>query len=86
MLEWGERLIAPLGLAVLATIAVVGVTLYLRGHSWPWLAAATGAAAGLVFELAGDAFGPAIASLVTGVVLLAASGLLLIRRNRAAAS
>ncbi len=85
-LEWGERLIAPLGLAVLAGVAVVGVTLYLRGQAWPWLAAATGAAAGLVFEVAGDAFGPAIASLVTGVVLLGASGILLIRRNRPAVS
>ncbi len=85
-LEWGERAIALLGLAVLATLAVVGVALYLRGRPWPWLAAATVAAAGLVFEVAGDAFGPAIAALVAGSLLLVASALLIVRRGRSGPS
>ena len=71
---------APLGFGVLAVLTIVGVTLYLRGQAWPWLAAATVSAAVLVFQMAGDAFGPAVAALVLGALLLIASGLLMVRR------
>ena len=81
--QWGDRVVAPLGYAVLAMLTILGVALYLRGRAWPWLAAATVSAAVLVFQMAGDAFGPAVASLVVGTLLLAASGLLIVRRGRA---
>lgn len=81
--QWGDRVVAPLGYAVLAMLTILGVALYLRGRDWPWLAAATVSAAVLVFQMAGDAFGPAVASLVVGSLLLAASGLLIVRRGRA---
>ncbi len=80
--SWGENAVSPTGFAVLGILAVLGVALYLMGRSWPWLAAGAAAAAVLIFQLAGDALGPALASLVVGVVLLAASALLLIGRNR----
>ena len=81
--QWGDRVVAPLGYAVLAMLTILGVALYLRGRAWPWLTAATVSAAVLVFQMAGDAFGPAVASLVVGTLLLAASGLLIVRRGRA---
>ena len=40
--QWGDRVVAPLGYAVLAMLTILGVALYLRGRAWPWLAAATG--------------------------------------------
>lgn len=83
--EWGESVVAPLGYAVLAVITILGVALYLRGSAWPWLVAATVSAAVLVFQVAGDAFGPAVAALVLGALLLAASALLILRRGRAEA-
>ncbi len=80
--SWGEHAVSPIGFAVLGMLVILGITLYLMGRSWPWLAAAAAAAAILIFQLAGDALGPALASLVIGVVLLAASALLLLGRAR----
>jgi integral membrane sensor domain MASE1 len=70
------------GFVVLVGLAVIGVLLYLRRGPWPWLVAGAAAAAVLVFQVAGDAFGPALASFVVGGLLVAASAVLLIRRSR----
>jgi hypothetical protein len=80
--SWGESAVSPIGFAVLGILVILGIALYLMGRAWPWLASGAAAAAVLIFQLAGDALGPALASLVVGVVLLAASALLLIGRNR----
>ncbi len=80
--EWGEELVSTVGFVVLVALAVIGVLLYLRQRPWPWLVAGAAAAAVLVFQVAGDAFGPALASFVVGGLLVAASAVLLIRRSR----
>lgn len=80
--SWGEHAVSGVGFAVLGVLVVLGVVLYLMGRSWPWLASGAAAAAILVFQLAGDALGPALAALIVGVVLLSASALLLIGRGR----
>lgn len=75
------------GLVALAVLAVVGVVVFVREHGWPWLAVAVLATTVAVFVLVAQTADPAVALLVSGLVLLltAGGGAALGRRRRAAA-
>ncbi len=81
-LEWGAHAVAPFGYLVLVGVAAAGVWMYLRTAFWPWIAAAGLAAAALVGTLAAEQFGAIAAFFVAGVILLAVSAVLLIRRGK----
>ena len=68
----------------LSALVIVGVAVYLLRPSWPYVVVAMLSAVTLTVSLLGDAYGPAIALLAAGVVLLAFAGavLLLQRRHR----
>jgi len=79
---WGADAVVPLGYGILLAVAVVGVTCYLRGGSWPWVAGAGLAAAAFVGALTGDRLGTVAAFFGAGVVLLGSSAVLLVRAGR----
>lgn len=83
--EWGHEAVRPFGFAVLLAVVAVGVLQFLRDEGWPWITAAAVAAAAAVFELAGEALGGVVAAFVAGLVFLAVSALLIVRRGRAGA-
>lgn len=64
----------PVGLATLGVLAVVGVVVFVRERGWPWLVLTVLSATVAVFVLVSEAADPALALLVSGVVLLALSG------------
>jgi hypothetical protein len=67
---------------LLAVLAVGCFAAYLVRPLWPLVTAAMVSAVGFSFLLVGDTFGPAVAMLVSGLVLLAlAAGALLLRRR-----
>jgi hypothetical protein len=66
---------------LLALLAAGGLTGYIRTASWPYLAAAAGALAVLVLRLTSDSLGPVLAALLTGLVLLGAGALVLVRQR-----
>jgi hypothetical protein len=67
---------------LLAVLAVGCFATYLARPLWPLVTAAMVSAVGFSFLLVGDTFGPAVAMLVSGLVLLAlAAGALLLRRR-----
>ena len=74
------------GVVVMALLAAMGFWGFLAQGYWPWLASAIGSVTALVFWAVGGADRPALAILVAGLVMLAASalGLLAGRRRRAA--
>jgi hypothetical protein len=73
----------PVGTAILALVTVGGLATYLRLPHWPFAAAAVAALALIVLSVTNDRLGPAIGVLLTGLVLLAGSGLVLLRRRAA---
>ncbi len=79
--EWGAHAVAPLGYAVLLAVAAAGVTAYLRGGPWPWIAGAGLACAAFVGAFTGRTLGPVAAFFTAGMVLLVASAVLLARRG-----
>jgi hypothetical protein len=72
-----------IGIAVLVLLAAGGLAGYVRGGRWPLAAAAAVALAVLVFRLTSDSLGAPVALLLTGLVLLGAGALLLVRRRAA---
>lgn len=64
----------PIGLVVLAVLAVVGVLVFVRDRGWPWLVLTVLAATVGVFVLVSDAANPALAFLSSGIVLLVLAG------------
>ncbi len=72
-----------IGIAVLVLLAVGGLAGYVRAGRWPLAAAAAVALAVLVFRLTSDSLGAPVALLLTGLVLLGAGALLLVRRRAA---
>jgi hypothetical protein len=72
-----------IGIAVLVLLAAGGLTGYVRTGRWPLAGAAVLALALLVFRLTNDSLGAPVALLVTGLVLLGAGALLLVRRRSA---
>lgn len=70
--------------AVLAMLAVAGATLvtYLRAPEWPWITATVIAATAMVFLLAGDTLGPAVAFLIAGLVLLGGVAVVVLLQRR----
>lgn len=71
---------------LLALIAVVALTLFARGATWPWAVGGIIAATIAATAIAGQTLGWVAAMLVAGVVLLALSGLLLAVRRRSGSS
>jgi hypothetical protein len=72
-----------LGIAVLGLLAVGGLAGYVRTGRWPLAAAGVLALASLVFRVTTDSLGAPVALLLTGLVLLGAGAVLLIRRRSA---
>lgn len=70
-----------IGIAVLVLLAAGGLTSYVRTGRWPLAAAGVLALALLVFRLTNDSLGAPVALLLTGLVLLGAGTVLLIRRR-----
>jgi hypothetical protein len=63
------------GLLMLAVLAVLGVVVFVRQRAWPWMVLTVLSATVAVFVLVnGSAANPALAFLVSGVVLLTGSG------------
>jgi hypothetical protein len=72
-----------IGLVVLVVLVAGGLAGYVRTGRWPLAAAAALALATLVFRLTSDSLGAPVALLLTGLVLLGAGALLLVRRRAA---
>jgi hypothetical protein len=72
-----------IGIAVLVLLVAGGLAGYVRAGRWPLAAAAVLALALLVFRLTSDSLGAPVALLLTGLVLLGAGALLLVRRRSA---
>ena len=72
-----------IGIAVLVLLAAGGLAGYVRSGRWPLAAAAALALAVLVFRLTSDSLGAPVALLLTGLILLGAGALLLVRRRAA---
>lgn len=70
---------------LLILLAVVALTLFARGATWPWAVGGVIAATMAATAIAGQALGWVAALLVAGVVLLVLSGLLLAVRRRSEA-
>jgi hypothetical protein len=69
----------------LGILVAVGIAVYLARPSWPYIAAAMLSAVALTVSVLGDRFGPALALLAAGFVLLAFAGaVLLVQRRRGA--
>jgi len=62
------------GILALSALAVLGVVVFVRARAWPWLVLTVLSATVAVFVLVSDAANPALAFLVSGVVLLAGAG------------
>lgn len=69
----------------LLVFAVVALALFTRGRSWAWAAGGVVAAGVGAMSIAGQALGLIAGLFVAGVVLLAASGVIIITRGRRAA-
>jgi hypothetical protein len=69
------------GIAVLCLLAAGGLAGYVRTGRWPLAAAGVLALATLVLRLTTDSLGAPVALLLTGLVLLGAGAVLLIRRR-----
>jgi hypothetical protein len=78
---YGTQPEEAIGIAVLVLLAAGGLAGYVRTGRWPLAAAAALALAVLVFRLTSDSLGAPVALLLTGVVLLGAGALLLVRRR-----
>ncbi len=63
----------PIGLVALALLGALGLWRFLAERRWPWLALAILSVTGFVFWLVGVHQSPALAFLVTGLVLLGSS-------------
>lgn len=74
----------PGGVAVLGALAVLGIVVFVRSRSWPWLVLTVISVPVVVFVLVAEAGNPALAFLASGLVLLACAGggALLGRRRR----
>lgn len=73
------------GVAVLVTLALVGLVLFVRGGRWPLAAAGAGALAALVMDISSDSLGPVVGVMLSGILLLAlALFLVLLGRRRSA--
>jgi hypothetical protein len=81
--NYGTQPEDAIGIAVLVLLAAGGLAGYVRTGRWPLAAAAVVALALLVFRLTNDSLGAPVALLLTGLVLLAAGALLLVRRRSA---
>jgi hypothetical protein len=81
--NYGTQPEEGIGIAVLVLLAAGGLALYVRTGRWPLAAAAVIALALLVFRLTSDSLGAPVALLLTGLVLLGAGAVLLIRRRAA---
>jgi hypothetical protein len=79
--NYGTQPEDAIGIAVLVLLAAGGLAGYVRTGRWPLAAAAVVALALLVFRLTNDSLGAPVALLLTGLVLLAAGALLLVRRR-----
>jgi hypothetical protein len=81
----GEDSSRAVGMVTMALLAALGFWRFLADGFWPWLAAAIASVTALVFWAVGGADRPALAILVAGLVMLAASALgMLVARRRAA--
>jgi hypothetical protein len=69
------------GLTVLGVLAAGGLGGYVLTGRWPLAAAGVPALAALVLRITSDSLSPALALLLTGVVLLGTSGWLFVRRR-----
>ena len=73
----------PAGVASLAVLALLGIAVFVRERAWPWLVLTVLSATVAVFVLVAQAANPALAFLVSGVVLLvAAAGATLLGKRR----
>jgi hypothetical protein len=72
-----------IGIAVLVVLVAGGLAGYVRSGRWPLAAAAAVALATLVFRLTSDSLGAPVALLLTGLILLGAGALLLVRSRAA---
>lgn len=70
----------------LLAFAIVALALFTRGRSWAWAAGGVVAAGVGAMSIAGQALGLIAGLFVAGVVLLAASGVIIITRARRAVS
>lgn len=68
---------------LLALLAVVGMSMFLRGGRWPWAAGGVLAAVGATLAVGGQTLNVVMALLVAGVALLLCSAFLLVARRRA---
>jgi hypothetical protein len=81
--NYGTQPEEGIGIAVLVLLAAGGLAGYVRTGRWPLAATAVLALALLVFRLTNDSLGPSVALLLTGLVLLGAGALILVRRRSA---
>jgi hypothetical protein len=81
--NYGTQPEEAIGIAVLVLLVAGGLAGYVRTGRWPLAAAAVLALALLVFRLTSDSLGAPVALLLTGLVLLGAGALLLVRRRSA---
>jgi len=73
----------PAGVAALAVLALLGIAVFVRERAWPWLVLTVLSATVAVFVLVAQAANPALAFLVSGLVLLmAAAGATLLGKRR----
>jgi hypothetical protein len=78
---YGSQPEEAIGITVLVLLVAGGLAGFVRTGRWPLAAAAALALAMLVFRLTSDSLGAPVALLLTGLVLLGAGGLLLVRRR-----
>jgi hypothetical protein len=69
-----DRSTRSVGLVLLGLLALAGVAVFVRERAWPWLVLTVLSATVAVFVLMSDSGNPALAFLVSGVVLLAGAG------------
>jgi hypothetical protein len=77
-----EQPTLAVGIVVLALLAVGGLGGYVRTARWPLAAAGVLAIAALVLRISSESLSPVLAVLLTGLVLLAAALLLVLRGRR----
>jgi LPXTG-motif cell wall-anchored protein len=70
----------------LAALGVATLLTYLKDPTWPWVTATVVASTALVFLIAGETLGPAVAFLVAGLALLGGAAVVVLLRRRRAGS
>jgi hypothetical protein len=78
---YGQQPEEGIGIAVLVLLVAGGLAGYVRTGRWPLAAAAAVALATLVFRLTSDSLGAPVGLLLTGLALLGAGAVVLLRRR-----